>query len=612
MPGQQEQIGNDWQGHAPPHVYAYGRFPTAQRGRFQTTNEGYRSHGTQYLSRRARDPDHSPFKEDNSFNLKATRWNEATFMVPPTAPPVTASPEDKSRVLTYVTQTVRSASGATWNDKFEFVRSYFSENFHAGAATELANKVEDLKGKAIKTTFSGIQSLFGWLEMPDVLTDDFCAEARYAVFQLEVDAMALDDAPKDIPKQHKPKAESKSVYVKLETVYDATTNSQNINPRAIFNTTVLKSFDAIVEATSALSGHEPEIGCYSSTKDTVVVETFQRWLKEKAAHLAFETLVSLLPTSYVGTGMMKSAASRLQECKMIQTINGQTKVTKIAEHIQQFQQLSAELDSSAPFALNLTSTFYNSLTEEIQNQLQGDSYQLPTEMGGNKEQREALQQIMTKARDAEEKVKGQLQLIRAATKPRGAPSLAPRTLMVQASPADNFERMAFEDPVTDSMLFNPLVISLVSTAEKAMVEASGMRTPTKCWGCQAVPEFEANCFHRFADCPNKNDPRVAEAAKAKINEIRENFRSRPGGRKREQNGTLKRTFVMPTSKAVSLATTVFDPNTTTRQREEASRTLVAELNRAMAPSNQQEAQTGPIMLVTHLRVLAAKPQGKST
>jgi len=54
--------------------------------------------------------------------------------------------------------------------------------------------------------------------------------------------------------------------------------------------------------------------------------------------------------------------------------------------------------------------------------------------------------------------------------------------------------------------------AFVSTAEKAMRTASGMRAPMECWGCKDDPRFHNNRFHRFANCPNKNDEEVRRRA----------------------------------------------------------------------------------------------------
>jgi hypothetical protein len=46
-----------------------------------------------------------------------------------------------------------------------------------------------------------------------------------------------------------------------------------------------------------------------------------------------------------------------------------------------------------------------------------------------------------------------------------------------------------------------------SSAEKALVQASGIRIPIQCWGCKGLHE---DCFHSFRNCPRKEDPVIRE------------------------------------------------------------------------------------------------------
>ena len=71
------------------------------------------------------------------------------------------------------------------------------------------------------------------------------------------------------------------------------------------------------------------------------------------------------------------------------------------------------------------------------------------------------------------------------------------------------------------------VQAFVSTAEMAMQKASGMKSPMECWGCTNHPRFHAQRFHRFINCPNKDDPTVKERAEIEMKKLfgdRNNFR----------------------------------------------------------------------------------------
>ena len=95
-----------------------------------------------------------------------------------------------------------------------------------------------------------------------------------------------------------------------------------------------------------------------------------------------------------------------------------------------------------------------------------------------------------------------------------------------------------EDNVVDNMN----CIIMLSTAEEAMRKASGMNAPTECWGCAGVEKYknDPSRFHRFANCPRKEQPDIKEAAFKKINEIRQEWRAAKSRRDDESKGTIIR------------------------------------------------------------------------
>ena len=54
--------------------------------------------------------------------------------------------------------------------------------------------------------------------------------------------------------------------------------------------------------------------------------------------------------------------------------------------------------------------------------------------------------------------------------------------------------------------------AFLSAAEKALRDASGTSSPIECWGCTNDPRFHDNRFHRFMNCPHKNDSEVRKRA----------------------------------------------------------------------------------------------------
>jgi hypothetical protein len=45
----------------------------------------------------------------------------------------------------------------------------------------------------------------------------------------------------------------------------------------------------------------------------------------------------------------------------------------------------------------------------------------------------------------------------------------------------------------------------VSIVEQALRNASGVRRPINCFGCQGLDQHDQNSYHLWKDCPNKAD-----------------------------------------------------------------------------------------------------------
>ena len=95
-----------------------------------------------------------------------------------------------------------------------------------------------------------------------------------------------------------------------------------------------------------------------------------------------------------------------------------------------------------------------------------------------------------------------------------------------------------EDNVVDNMN----CIIMLSTAEEAMRKESGMNAPTACWGFAGVEKYknDPSRFHRFANCPRKEQTDIKEAAFKKINDIQQEWRAAKSRREDESKGTIIR------------------------------------------------------------------------
>jgi hypothetical protein len=63
-----------------------------------------------------------------------------------------------------------------------------------------------------------------------------------------------------------------------------------------------------------------------------------------------------------------------------------------------------------------------------------------------------------------------------------------------------------DDLACDTMGLTPLTAS--SIVKQALQQASGVRAPMKCFGCDGIPEYDQNSFHMWRNCPHKQDKQV--------------------------------------------------------------------------------------------------------
>ena len=77
------------------------------------------------------------------------------------------------------------------------------------------------------------------------------------------------------------------------------------------------------------------------------------------------------------------------------------------------------------------------------------------------------------------------------------------TQQILATMADMTEiLMEEQEPPTQT----PMVAT--SIVEQALQQASGMKVPMKCFGCDGIPEYDNGAYHLWRNCPHKSEQRV--------------------------------------------------------------------------------------------------------
>ena len=334
-------------------------------------------------------------------------------------------------------------------------------------------------------------------------------------------------------------------------------------------------------------------------RDQFSQDRFNSWIEVVKRRTKFEVVAKLLRPAFVGDGIIETPVTRLVQCQQRGTNEkGQTTAATIHEHYTRFTAIVQQLNPEIPFPVNLPTTFFNSLTSHMQDKINRRHYRLPPP-GTNQEQLEQLRHLQDIAGEEEKDIETQIQLIKATlnptvTRPYGANPRqyqpkppATRTFMAHGvsgeqptgttyidegaygahgTPYSQYNAHASaheDDPLMEQ--FNLLqswmggepqlmVTCLLSPAESALRNASGVDKPIECWGCTGHAMYHATRYHSFRDCPNKYDPDVRRTAFQRMKQMREEWEARkhPAGtnaptastRKREGAALLTRTIAI--------------------------------------------------------------------
>jgi len=264
-------------------------------------------------------------------------------------------------------------------------------------------------------------------------------------------------------------------------------------------------------------------------------DAFDREMKRIQGQCMFMAVYAVLLRDYVGKGIIKDIHKRLRECRQIMVHNGQYRVKSVNEQHADFMRLVQEFDVDEPIKTNLPDIAYHNFSTEIKQELTHMEYEPPTTCSTNEEQYRLLSELHAKATEAESRIKQVTSLIRRVGGTRNqsgsatfltTPSTSefPQKSNTSSMPPQFINDASIlqhygEDPVVQSLHAQAAQYStLISVCENSLRKASGEVAPSKCWGCGDIPDYAKDCFHRYRSCPNKADPRVATAFKAKLEE----------------------------------------------------------------------------------------------
>lgn len=512
-----------------------------------------------------------PLRPDGRLNLRPKEWSGATYMLAP-CPHATASHEIKSLVLENAIENIRSGTGK-WRNKIDCLVNHFNQPLVLTSAELETKAFHEFDSPLFKYTFLHVcDAAYQPIPVPtpneaDVATHAFRANARYVTAEMTLDARAFFARPDTDGNHRLPGANTKIVYIRLPQDIALTTEPPQLH-MAFHDHRLLRDIRGMV-TTCRFIQESLQFGTLERGHFTQ--DSFEQWIEDTKQHTKFEIVCRLIRPAFVGEGLIETPINRLVKCKQVTTNDrGNGHAATVSEHYERFTAIVGQLNVEAPYQLNITETFFNSLSHRLQGKLLRRNYKHPSPRN-NQEHLAALQHLRDIALEEEKEMESNLQMFRSV--------MAPQTRLNQARNTRSFMAVREHNPVDDlSEYDDPLMEQcktlyhlmenhttteteqghvFLSPAEQALRNASGTIKPIECWGCMNMEGLHQNRFHRFYDCPNKDNPEVRRNAAMNMKKARQQWEAKknleretahnentPYSRKRDTTAMLTRAEIL--------------------------------------------------------------------
>ena len=446
--------------------------------------------------------------------LKEEKWNNITAMLP-TLPPRTEKKEIKHVCLKQLGSRISSARG-NHTDKKELLISKV-EHLHPAA------KVEAELVTAEFNTYSSNIYEYTAVECYDAMYEyialgthnNFTPEERTHIKWFKV---AMQITPRFI--------NTGSLQVEANLFQEQTTLSifiqapSNENGSLIAEITKANSVinPTLLQGIYSLGNHPWVPRMKKSHQDAVAdAETFQHKLKNIRDKTEFYAILQLVEASYVGERSgLESVNQRLLKInhRHYNPVTRDWEWRSVADVILAFQIVIQDIDINNPPANlpNLEATFVQAMSATIKKKLfdsmqnnanpnltqnLADFHRITQEALKHEDEFRSLNRM---AEQAAGRVAG-----RASRLPRSA--MPAKTFLTTNVPNENQEfMMALMDQAAETAEEQAQAYTFAGVSrdvEQALRQASGVRVPIKCFGCDGIMP-ESQCYHLWRDCPNKH------------------------------------------------------------------------------------------------------------
>ena len=432
--------------------------------------------------------------------------------IPVVAPP-TAPAEQKKMILTQTTKKLENIS-ADWSSKADFLFERFSgvcANVRNEAELRIS-KLEDFTSDVYE--FSSAVGLTVQMGHSNISGRYFNTTLKYLQMDLQLTFGNLATPDKPIPGLPGPRS--------LQVVMKLPTDPQNRDQLHPGLTQGLLGRPSNLLAYMKATDLPMEFGIVNTRSNLFDPGLWEREYKKFFHECLFHAMKAGLFRDYVGDSVVHDTHTRLQRCKQATVVNGKYIVKRIEDFHSEFMLIVHEFDSKKPIPCNLAQIEFHNLIKKFQDKLIANQYKLPQQTGDAIAQYTELALLKDAALKVEKEFDQITDTIRSVSgvKRSHAPSTSAFLGQVGLEEfADNVDFEQMEEGSLDDrdvQMHHALLASHLSVAEQALRDASGERTPLKCWGCGSFPEYAKDCFHRFAVCPRQTDPRVHQAFQEKV------------------------------------------------------------------------------------------------
>ena len=435
----------------------------------------------------------------------------------PTVAPPTAPGEHKKMILSQTVKKLENIS-AEWSAKADYLFERFS-----GVCANVRNEAE-LRIAKLEDFTSNVYEFSAPIGLTVQMSHTQIAgwhNANLKYLQMDLQLLFQNLATTDSPISGLPGPRSLQIVLKLPT--DPSDRNQ-IHP-GLTREILLNPPNLIAYIRAA--GYPMEFGIINTRTSLFDPGLWDREYKKNYNECLFHAMKACLFRDYVGDSIVHDTHTRLQRCKQASFVNGKYVVKRIEDFHSEFMLIVHEYDPKKPIPCNLAQVAFHNLTKKFQDKLIANHYKPPQETGSASEQYIQLAKLKEEALKVEKEFDQITDTVRSVSGVKRAnPSTSAFTANAYLSAVDTDDFAdAYEyepgdnDPEEDMDMFKVQMACLashLSVAEEAMRQASGERSPLKCWGCQSFPEYSKDCLHRFIDCPHRTDPRVHQAFQEKM------------------------------------------------------------------------------------------------